>query len=351
MNSKSTNFKSFYTISESAQWLTDALHKGGTNVISEADVFRLALDGYIKISVNFVNGAKARRAKAVSWEDTEWLLFPRQFPRLESDEPTPTELLFGTEKCPPKLKKMLEDIPADQHKYFVPILLQHDIDNKHLTLDQCLTEIAGVWDLPMVGSEQLDVEYLYQQLTGGPVVTKKFMKGVYVKGEDGVLYRLQEFALPPTDESKTELDDLLKYISSNNIKRYDANALLEKYHAKPENDRKEWIIPQKELISFYVPAATLPADCVFVVRSEALLDCERSMKDALSNKEADSHQINQSPGHLNHDSQMQQRANEIAAEIKNTTKRVPTKEIVAKRLAKEIDRDVMTVARRIRKQW
>ena len=285
MNSNSTKFKNFYTISESAQWLTNALYKDGKNVISEADVFRLALDGYLKISVNFVNGAKARRTKEVTWEETEWLLLPKQFPCLDSDEPAPTELLFGTGKCPPKLKKMLEDIPADKHKYFVPILLQHDIDNKHLTLDQCLTEIAGVWDLPMVGSEQLDVEYQYQQLTGGPVVTKIFLAGVYVKGEDGVLYRLQEYVIPHTDESKAELDNLLEYIKINNIKRCDAIALLEKFHAKPENDRKEWVITPKELISFYCPADALPADCVFVIRNQALLDFEKLSNENAANTE------------------------------------------------------------------
>lgn len=277
--SQLTEFKKFYTVPEAAQWLTNALIKNNTNVITEADLFQLALDGHLKLSVNFVNRAMARRTKAVTWEETEWLLLPRLFPRLDSDEPAPTELLLGTDKCPPKLKKMMEDIPADKRKNFLPILLQHDIDNKLLALDQCLTEITGIWDLPMVGSEQLDVEYQYQQFTGGPVVTKKLMQGVYLKSEDGVLYQLQEFVLPPTDESKAELDDLLDYITSNNIKRCDAIVLLEKHHAKPENDRKEWVIPPKELISFYGPAAALPADCVFVVRNQALLDFQKLSKE------------------------------------------------------------------------
>lgn len=56
-------------------------------------------------------------------------------------------------------------------------------------------------------------------------------------------------------------------------------------------------------------------------------------------------------GHLNHDQQLQLQANEIAAELTATTKRVPTKDKVAKNLAKKLGIDEATVLRRIRKQW
>lgn len=56
-------------------------------------------------------------------------------------------------------------------------------------------------------------------------------------------------------------------------------------------------------------------------------------------------------GHLNHDPQMQLRANEIAAELKKENKRKITRELVAKPLAKELNMDKVTVLRRIRKQW
>lgn len=57
------------------------------------------------------------------------------------------------------------------------------------------------------------------------------------------------------------------------------------------------------------------------------------------------------PGHLNHDPQMQQRANEIAAELTTSTGRVPTRNKVAKKLATELGMPVETVERRIRAQW
>jgi len=59
-------------------------------------------------------------------------------------------------------------------------------------------------------------------------------------------------------------------------------------------------------------------------------------------------------GHLNHDEEWQARANEIAAELmKAKSNFKPTKDRVAKELAKKLDMNVDTVLRRIRSkgQW
>ncbi|MBU0593843.1 MAG: hypothetical protein KKH74_08925 [Gammaproteobacteria bacterium] len=57
------------------------------------------------------------------------------------------------------------------------------------------------------------------------------------------------------------------------------------------------------------------------------------------------------PGHLNHDPEMQTRANQIAAEQKPLTRRPITRNMVANILAEERGMNVETVLRRIRKQW
>jgi len=54
-------------------------------------------------------------------------------------------------------------------------------------LSRKVVSIADIWDLPMIGSERLDVEHLYQQLTGGPEVTLTGMDGAFVEREDGVV--------------------------------------------------------------------------------------------------------------------------------------------------------------------
>ncbi|MBN8476057.1 hypothetical protein [Sulfuritalea sp.] len=58
-----------------------------------------------------------------------------------------------------------------------------------------------------------------------------------------------------------------------------------------------------------------------------------------------------SKGHLNHDLQMQERANQIAAQKMEETKRPVTRDKVAKLLAAELGMTIDTVLRRIRKQW
>ena len=69
-------------------------------------------------------------------------------------------------------------------------------------------------------------------------------------------------------------------------------------------------------------------------------------------------ELHKPKGHLNHDSQLQQRANEIAKEIIRTKKRKPTKESVGKLLWKELKKNNKnfklsedSVIRRLRKQW
>jgi hypothetical protein len=56
-------------------------------------------------------------------------------------------------------------------------------------------------------------------------------------------------------------------------------------------------------------------------------------------------------GHLNHDPQMQKCANEIAAEELERTKRLPTRNAIAKLLARKLNINTATVERRIRNQW
>jgi hypothetical protein len=56
-------------------------------------------------------------------------------------------------------------------------------------------------------------------------------------------------------------------------------------------------------------------------------------------------------GHLDHDPELQKRANEIAAAKRKEAKRPVTRNKVAQLLAKEVGMDEATVLRRIRKQW
>src|SRR5229473_3326488 len=90
----------------------------------------------------------------------------------------------------------------------------------------------------MLGSEQTDVEHLYQRLTGGPPVELQCLEGPIVCREDGMHCRLQS------------------HFSDNEF-------------ANPKNLKE----PRNHPANYY-PAAGLPADSVLVVRTSALHDLE-----------------------------------------------------------------------------
>ena len=61
--------------------------------------------------------------------------------------------------------------------------------------------------------------------------------------------------------------------------------------------------------------------------------------------------VSKHSGHLNHDLDMQKQANDIAAELKLSKNRPPTKDEVAKKLAEKLEMSIESVLRRIRVTW
>jgi hypothetical protein len=148
------------------QWLTveeAARHLGtlfGEDVI-EADVLRLALDGHLTLSVNFVNHAYGRCGSVVSIEDAK-----RQI--REFGEKSPGGVL------PDEVARQLEDmILTERVKY----------EEQPVVID-------GIWDLTMEGAEVRDVEGRYQELTGGPGVAPVSLEGPELCRDDGTYCRV-----------------------------------------------------------------------------------------------------------------------------------------------------------------
>jgi hypothetical protein len=63
---------------------------------------------------------------------------------------------------------------------------------KVVEFEESLTSIGGVWDLPMIGGEALDVLHQLQWHIGGPEVTLTCLEGALVGSLDGELYQLME---------------------------------------------------------------------------------------------------------------------------------------------------------------
>ncbi len=108
-------------MAEAAQHLSNGLDEE----VTEAGVFRLALDGQLRLSVNFVNDVMVKTCSEVAG-------------------------------------------------YWYP--------------DKNYEWISGIFDLPMKFDKRLDIEYIYQNLTGGPTVNLSDFNGVLVQELEGNYY-------------------------------------------------------------------------------------------------------------------------------------------------------------------
>jgi hypothetical protein len=131
-------------------------------------------------------------------------------------------------------------------------------DDRYLALSDDVTTLQGVWDLPMIGSEKLDIEHEYQRLTGGSNVTLQCMEGAFVEGRDGQICQLQGIS---------DYDELGKQIKL----LFNQNEMWERFC--------KWKMSRPEKNNYY-PAGKLPEDAMIVVRTEALREFERHSNDA-----------------------------------------------------------------------
>lgn len=209
---KLLNLKQWLTVPEAARHLSILFGED----VSEADVLRLGLDGHLKLSVNFVNGARGRCGRAVPIDDQKWTI--------RQENPEDWSHLTGS---PPT------DEGTDEHQVFWCSLNGLPLgDGRVLEYVRETALLDGVWDLTMLGHERLEIEQRYQFLTKGPEVDMYFRDGPVdhpiVSREDGTYCQIHE----PRDTS-------------------------DRYH----------------------PADGLPADSVVVVKTSALHDLESRLSD------------------------------------------------------------------------
>ncbi|MFC1814395.1 hypothetical protein ACFL0M_00325 [Thermodesulfobacteriota bacterium] len=259
INSKLFKLKEWLTVPEAAKHLSTIFGEE----MSEADILRLALDGHLKLSVYFVNHATARRGKVVSYEEAEWYS-------------TKSISMFNS-LLPDKFKKneikehcIMKSLNIDDHRY--------------LNLEDEVITIRGVWDLSMVGSERLDVEHKYQNLTDGPEVILQGLDGAFVENEGGVMCQLQESFDNNEHQrgSNAQLEKIEERIASNNIGEEQAKKLLDQH----KKDREEYLNARekKDNSADYYPAGGLPRDSVIVVRTQALIDLQDRLSQDSSRK-------------------------------------------------------------------
>ena len=249
--SKLFKLKEWLTLEEAANHISIVL---GEPVVL-ADIYRLALDSHLKLSANFVNGAQARTGKFVKTEDVQFYLM-KNMPLTEEKLAEPISLPLNNEL------RVSED--------------------DWIKLDSEVVSIRGLWDLTMMGAEQIDIEFYYQQETSGLEVTLQALDGVFLKQGD-VLCQLQmdyddnEYQLG----SKAQLKVLKDRIAKDNLSTEQTEkdiktfeGIRKKYLEKRSKNKHE---------DNYFPSGGLDEhDYVLVVKTKELTRFIQSLEDTPS---------------------------------------------------------------------
>jgi hypothetical protein len=231
--SKLLKLKAWLTLDDAAGHLSLMFGEA----VSKADVLRLALDGRLTLSVNFINGAKARCGPMIESDQVQW-----------TELPGPKG---GTVRIPDGV--MLKDGSA-------------------IRLENEVVSLRGIYDLPMLGNERLDVEHLYQQLTDGPEVTLQGLDGPFVVAGDGLYCQVLE----SLDDNEFQAGsaargrELEARIEREELSKEEAAVLRREHKAEREQFKKRRA--ERPASEGYYPAGGLPQDAVFVVRTDALAE-------------------------------------------------------------------------------
>jgi hypothetical protein len=317
VKSKLFKLKEWLTVPDAAKYLSTIFGEE----VSEADVLRLALDRHLKLSVNFVNHADAIRGNnflpfkeweenlrsAWSWENLKTIIGYKNMLGFHHSKydfvyyPGKEHELTGPDTWDKvKLEKLkmdfLGEISTERQSFILSSIIEEAFDDHKKNLAKFggkvppsaasfrgeVKTLTGVWDLPLLGCEQIDIEYKYQQLTDGPEVTLTYIDGTFVERQDGQAWQLQEKfdkeyleILHSEERIKESLDyyaDVLKKkISNNEINEEDAGKLL--------GQRKQNLNRPRNRSDDYYPAGGLPSDSVLVVRTSALLDLQERVSE------------------------------------------------------------------------
>jgi hypothetical protein len=262
--SKLFKLKEWLTVEEAAKHLSVVL---GEEVVV-ADIYRLALDKHLVLSMNFPNKTYGNLGSVVDFENTKCFTITKEFKALMG--------ISGVDAIPEEI-----------------IVSDYIGDDKFITWDEKVTTIDGAWDLTMLASEAIDVEYVYHQHIGAPEIDLVGLNGVFVRRGD-TYYRLvesyednefQRGSLAAKSESE-------RFIREHKLTQKRINEIREKF----DGERKEYL--KNRMAAPYengfFPAGGLPKNGVYVVRTAAIMDFLTAIKEApptekpLSTKERNS---------------------------------------------------------------
>ena len=248
--SKLFKLKEWLTVSEAANHLSIIMGEP----VTASDILRLGLDGHLRLSINILNRAYARRGRRSHLVE-EW----------------ETEIKNSIDKY-----ECCNDTDDDQKKNLEAVVDLIKIQAKSSGgkvfpgidgLSENITFITGVWDLPMFGGERVFVENEYQKLTGGPQFSFTSQSGVFVEGDDRAIYQFQDCFTYP------ELIEKQHALTFSGCQSAIAATLHEQTSPEAEHDKPG----HSNNLQHYIQACTLPADSILVVRTKAIIDLQERL--------------------------------------------------------------------------
>lgn len=239
--SKLLKLKRWLTIPETAKHLSSIC--GGD--VSEADILQLASYRHLKLSVNFVKETWAAPCHIVHYDETE-------LKAATKNKIYPTELNWSEH---PEEKELIS-LPIGENKFL-------NLQNK-----QWLS-LSGLWDLPMIDGDFLEVQQKWRELTGSSEITRPNYYGTFLEDDDGIIYRLRDgFNISEYElEYRSKQNDLKRHIADNNINNENAETLF------------NLLAEERETYLKGKHRAKLPKDSVLVVRTNALREFEQSISE------------------------------------------------------------------------
>lgn len=251
--SKLFKLKEWLTVEEAAKHLSTVL---GENV-SIADVFRLGLDGHLTLSMYLPNHAHGNLGEVVGIDRANRFRPPVSLIQAlnREDDEEPEEIVVAS----------------------------YIGDGQFINWSEEVSTIDGVWDLAMLASERIDVEHVYQQLTGGPSLELTNINGTIVR-KGNVYCRLVE----SWDDNEFQLGTLAfkrqleEQIADGEISEENQKIMWEKFNA----DRRKYLAKRdvRPRHMDYFPAGGLPKDGVYVIRTAAIVEFLNRINESSTNE-------------------------------------------------------------------
>ncbi len=267
--------KEWVTLDEAKKHLNGILKQK----IKKTDLYRLALDGHIILSVNFINGADAKLGKIINFSDLTEVHF-YESPVIEvlvKDGKLPTDTPNKTPKG-----KVLDDSRQQQ---FIPDNWDDEhrerTDDKDVHRDK-LSTVWGVWDIVPVWNGKLEIEHKYYLSIEGVSSTAINLEGILLKQDDAAC----ELYTRHKTITRDDVDDFNKQISQCGVSplgKIDDTGLSK----LNENLRN----------SFY-PSNALPDDAIWCIRTCELNDFIKAHINATPETQEPKQQLEPTGAHL-----------------------------------------------------